>query len=182
MFKPVFLALTIVLAQIQDTNTNQQDTNTNQQIEYVSNPVVQETVDIPQEERNINRYDERQIRCLAENTYHEARGESRNGQIAVLNVVMNRVEDNRFPDTPCEVDNQRNRRGCQFSWVCHGTRGIRERVTYDRLYNMAVVAYFEELRDYTRGAAFYHANYVRPSWSYRMNRTVQIGTHIFYRG
>ena len=44
--------------------------------------------------------------CLALNTYHEAKNQSLVGQIATAQVVMNRVEDNRFPNTICEVVKQ----------------------------------------------------------------------------
>ena len=41
--------------------------------------------------------------CLALNTYHEAKNQSLVGQVATAQVVMNRVEDDRFPNTICEV-------------------------------------------------------------------------------
>ena len=41
--------------------------------------------------------------CLAMNVYHEARNQSFIGQVAVAQVVMNRVHDTRFPDDVCEV-------------------------------------------------------------------------------
>jgi spore germination cell wall hydrolase CwlJ-like protein len=68
--------------------------------------------------------------CLAMNVYHEARNQSFIGQVAVAQVVMNRVKDNRFPNDVCEVVTQgqtyswkpdvpiRNR--CHFSWYCDG--------------------------------------------------------------
>ena len=72
--------------------------------------------------------------CLALNTYHEAKNQSLVGQIATAQVVMNRVEDNRFPNTICEVVKQGPTRPswedpkkeypikhrCQFSWYCDG--------------------------------------------------------------
>ena len=72
--------------------------------------------------------------CLALNTYHEAKNQSLVGQIATAQVVMNRVEDKRFPNTICEVVKQGPtrpswedpkkeypiRHRCQFSWYCDG--------------------------------------------------------------
>ena len=72
--------------------------------------------------------------CLALNTYHEAKNQSLVGQIATAQVVMNRVEDDRFPSTVCEVVKQDPTRPswedpekeypikhrCQFSWYCDG--------------------------------------------------------------
>ena len=67
------------------------------------------------------------LMCMALNIYHEARNESTMGQLAVGQVVMNRVYDDRFPDNVCSVVKEgkpynghpiRNR--CQFSWYCDG--------------------------------------------------------------
>ena len=64
------------------------------------------------------------LMCMALNIYHEAKNQSMLGQIAVGQVVMNRVEDRRFPNTVCEVVKQRKRGVCQFSWFCDGNGGI----------------------------------------------------------
>lgn len=45
----------------------------------------------------------KQWRCLAEALYHEARGESVKGQFAVAEVILNRVDSARFPDSICGV-------------------------------------------------------------------------------
>jgi N-acetylmuramoyl-L-alanine amidase len=50
--------------------------------------------------------------CLSSVIHHEAKGEQLEGQIAVANVVMNRVKSGKFPDTVCGVVKQRG----QFSW------------------------------------------------------------------
>ena len=46
------------------------------------------------------------LMCMATNIYHEAKHEPLVGRIAVAQVVMNRVEDKRYPDTVCEVVKQ----------------------------------------------------------------------------
>jgi len=51
--------------------------------------------------------------CLSLLLFHESRGESLKGQVAVMEVVMNRVQDSRFPKTPCAVIKQKS----QFSWT-----------------------------------------------------------------
>ena len=43
------------------------------------------------------------VQCLAMNMYHEARDQGTAGRLAVSAVVMNRVNDDRFPNTICEV-------------------------------------------------------------------------------
>src|SRR5690606_38719047 len=60
--------------------------------------------------------------CLATAIYFEARGANYRGQVAVAQVVLNRVEDHRYPDTICSVvfQNQHRRNACQFSFACDG--------------------------------------------------------------
>ena len=48
------------------------------------------------------------VMCMALNLYHEAKGEPRQGQIAVAHVVMNRMNDPNFPETVCGVIKQKN--------------------------------------------------------------------------
>ena len=125
-------------------------------------------------------HDKRQIQCLAQNAYFEAGNQSIKGKIAVTNVVMNRVEDKRFPKTPCGVINQRTGRSCQFSWVCQGKKHIRSTQQYLSAQRVAEQVYFGYVGDVTKGAKFYHANYVNPRWN--LQRVITIGDHIFYKG
>lgn len=145
-------------------------------------PVVQvvEKPVIVKEPVYITAHDRRQIQCLAENAYFEAGNQSMKGKIAVTNVVMNRVADKRFPKTPCGVVYQRTKRVCQFSWVCEGKKRIRSMAQYTDARKVAEEVYLRNVGDVTRGALFYHANYVNPRWNYR--RLITIGDHIFYRG
>lgn len=130
----------------------------------------------------LNNYDKRQIQCLAENAYFEAGNQSTKGKIAVTNVVMNRVKDSRFPDSPCAVVNQKRGGVCQFSWVCEGKKKIHDWAVYSRARKVAEDVYLKNIGDVTRGAKFYHADYVSPSWGRVFKRTTVIGDHIFYRG
>ena len=41
--------------------------------------------------------------CLAKNVYFEARNQPLAGQLAVISVTVNRVNDSRFPNTICGV-------------------------------------------------------------------------------
>lgn len=126
---------------------------------------------------------EREVQCLAENVYHEARGESVRGQLAVALVTRNRVAEEGRPNSICGVVWERNRRGCQFSWTCDGRSDrITDRESYSAIYERMLSFYTDNPFDFTRGANYYHANYVRPSWSRAFRQTVQVGTHIFYRG
>jgi len=124
--------------------------------------------------------DKQQIQCLAENAYFEAGNQTAKGKIAVTNVVMNRVKDERFPKTACAVVHQKSHGVCQFSWVCEGNKRIRDRSLFAESKRIAENVYLGNTRDVTRGAKFYHANYVFPNWN--MTRVAQIGAHIFYKG
>lgn len=125
-------------------------------------------------------HDKRQIQCLAENAYFEAGNQTKKGKIAVSNVVMNRVESGKFPETPCGVIHQKRGRTCQFSWVCEGKKKIRDWGEYVESREVAEQVYLNKVGDVTRGALFYHANYVNPKW--KLRRVAIIGAHIFYRG
>ena len=144
------------------------------QAKIVEKPVIEEP------EVVLTQFDKRQIQCLAENAYFEAGNQSTKGKIAVTNVVMNRVEDKRFPKTPCGVVHQRTKRVCQFSWVCEGKKRIRSMEQYADAKEVAEQVYLGEVGDNTRGAMFYHADYVNPGWNLR--RVIKIGDHIFYKG
>lgn len=135
--------------------------------------------------------------CLALNVYHEARNQSFAGQLAVANVVINRVNDERFPNTICEVVFQgptrpswkgtgelipvRNR--CQFSWYCDGKSDVpKEKEHFQDIYLFSFTMLQEATSiDITDGATHYHADYVQPSWAKSKTRTVEIEDHIFYR-
>ena len=135
--------------------------------------------------------------CLALNTYHEAKNQSLVGQIATAQVVMNRVEDNRFPNTICEVvkegptrpsweDPKKEypiRHRCQFSWYCDGKDDTpKNEKAWRKAQDVAfLVSYDKKKLDGTEGATHYHAPYVRPSWAKTKKRTTRIEKHIFYR-
>jgi spore germination cell wall hydrolase CwlJ-like protein len=128
---------------------------------------------------------EKELWCLATAIYFEARGESYRGQVAVAQVVQNRVKDHRYPDTICGVvfQNQSRRNSCQFSFACDG---IPETINDSRSWAqaqdiaqrfMAGELYLTEVGD----ATHYHATYVRPAWAPRMTKVTQIGLHVFYK-
>lgn len=142
--------------------------------------IEQKVIQKPEETLKITPHDERQLQCLAENAYFEAGNQTEKGMLAVTNVVMNRTEDDRFPDTPCAVIKQKHRGVCQFSWVCEGKKRIRNMDIYRRARAAAERVYLNKTHDVTHGALFYHANYVHPRWN--LTRVATIGAHIFYKG
>lgn len=128
---------------------------------------------------------DKELWCLATAIYFEARGEAYRGQVAVAQVVLNRVKDHRYPDTICGVvfQNQNQRNACQFSFACDGVpETVTERRPWDQAEDIATKVasgelYLTEVGD----ATHYHATYVRPAWAPRMTKVTQIGLHVFYK-
>lgn len=119
------------------------------------------------------------MRCLAGAVYFEARGEPLAGQLAVAQVIINRTEDGRFPASYCGVVAQPQ----QFSFM-RGSRMPQIRTqsaAWTRAVAIAEIAHQGLWESEAGDAVFFHARYVRPSWSHRKTRLAQIDTHIFYR-
>lgn len=122
--------------------------------------------------------------CLAEAIYYEARSEGFAGQIAVAEVVLNRVRHRAYPNTVCDVVYQGSERstGCQFTFTCDGSM---ERAPIGRSWaqsqRVAEHAMMGFAQPVTRRATHYHTTAVDPYWNDSLVLTRQIGTHIFYR-
>ncbi|RKR00402.1 cell wall hydrolase [Maricaulis maris] len=125
-----------------------------------------------------------QVDCLAQAIYYEARSEGFVGQLAVAQVIMNRVDSRHYPDSICGVVYEGSERttGCQFTFTCDGSmvREARGRA-WRRSQLVAQHAYMGFGRDVTRRATHYHTVAVDPYWNDNLVRTRRIGTHIFYR-
>lgn len=119
--------------------------------------------------------------CLTEALYFEARGESLEGQIAVAEVILNRVDSPLYPRSVCGVVKQRGGGGCQFSYVCNGKTRMREKDAADLAGRIARAMLDGAPRLLTDGATHFHTRAVRPDWSKRFPRTATIGAHAFYR-
>jgi len=123
-----------------------------------------------------------QFYCLTEALYFEARGETVEGQAAVAEVVLNRVEDPAFPNTICGVVRQTSARGCQFSYYCDGRSDRMVDVEAKQRAEKIAMAFINGAeRIQTAGATYFHTHAVRPSWSRSFEKTIQIGAHVFYR-
>lgn len=127
---------------------------------------------------------EEQVRCLALNIYFEARSETHYGRKAVAAVTINRLRSQRFPKTICEVVRQggdESLYGCQFSWWCDGQSDKpRDGRAWREAVRMAEQVLRHGVKDPTRGALWYHADYVKPVWRREKVRVARIGRHIFY--
>lgn len=124
-------------------------------------------------------------RCLTNAIYFEARGEPERGQMAVAQVVLNRVFSEYYPDNVCGVVYQNSHRklACQFTFACDNVRDV---VTEPEAWETAK----RIARDTLDGkiwlpdigkATHYHATYVHPWWVRTMKKHQKLGIHIFYR-
>ncbi|WP_038147636.1 cell wall hydrolase [Thioclava atlantica] len=122
-----------------------------------------------------------QFQCLSQALYFEARGEGVKGQQAVAEVILNRVDDPRFPGSICGVVHQSSSRGCQFSWYCDGKpEHVGNKAVYARVAKVARAMMDGAPRSLTDGATYFHTHYVHPRWSRRFEKTASIGRHVFY--
>lgn len=123
--------------------------------------------------------------CLASAVYFEARDEPVSGQIAVAQVVINRVFSGFYPNDLCNVVYQNASRHleCQFTFACDGKRNIvNEHGAWARAQQIAGQVLAGDLYDQAVGSStHYHALYVRPDWVQEMKKRARYGTHNFYR-
>lgn len=129
---------------------------------------------------------QKQVTCLAENIYFEAAHEPLDGKKAVAFVTINRLQSGNYAHTICDVVFQKTNGTCQFSWYCdpavlNRRLTIRDTMLYNEIRELAthMVVNYERMKDVTKGATYYHADYVNPGWN--LKKIEQIGRHIFYR-
>ncbi len=124
-------------------------------------------------------------RCLANAVYFEARDQPFKGQVAVAQVVMNRVFSGFYPEDVCGViyQNADHHLACQFTFACDGKRKtISERGAWARANRISKETLAGKLYEPAVGTAtHYHALYVHPNWVREMHKLVRYGIHSFYR-
>ncbi|MGA0546495.1 cell wall hydrolase [Brevundimonas sp. VNH65] len=126
----------------------------------------------------------RDLECLTQAAYYEARGEGGDGMRAVTQVVLNRVRHPAFPKTICGVVYQGSGRstGCQFSFTCNGTmRATVNRAAWNRARTVASAALSGSVFAPVGNATHFHTTAVSPSWRNALVRVNQVGQHLFYR-
>jgi spore germination cell wall hydrolase CwlJ-like protein len=128
---------------------------------------------------------EKQEKCLAEAVYFEARGEPVRGQIAVAQVVMNRVFSGFYPTSVCGVvyQNAGHHLACQFTFACDGIPDVvREPEAWVRARKIAKATLDGQLwLPEVAKSTHYHAYWVHPSWVHEMKKMYKLGVHTFYR-
>lgn len=126
----------------------------------------------------------RELECLTQAVYYEARGEGRAGMEAVAQVVLNRARHPAFPKTVCGVVFQgaARRTGCQFSFTCNGAmRAAVNRSAWNRARAVASKAMDGHVAAAVGRATHFHTTAVAPGWRNSLIRVNQVGDHVFYR-
>ena len=125
-------------------------------------------------------------KCLSEVLYYEARGEGAGGQKAIAEVVFHRMNHGDYGHSICAVVYEgANRSGCQCSFTCNGDmKRAKQPGAWRESEKLAaqILTGQVALKNATGGALNFHAVSVSPDWADTMDRTTQIGNHIFYRG
>jgi hypothetical protein len=126
----------------------------------------------------------RDLDCLTQAVYYEARGEGSDGMKAVAQVVLNRVRHPAFPKTICGVVFQGAARssGCQFSFTCSGVmRGRVNASAWTRARSVASGALSGSVFARVGNATHFHTTNVAPGWRSSLVQVSQVGSHLFYR-
>ncbi len=125
-------------------------------------------------------------KCLSEVLYYEARGEGAGGQKAIAEVVFHRMNHGNYGHSICAVVYEGSRHsGCQFSFTCNGDlKRTKQAGAWRKAESLAARIMTGEiaLKNATGGATNFHAVSVEPQWANTLEKTTQIGNHIFYRG
>lgn len=119
-------------------------------------------------------FTEKDVLCLAKNIYHEARGESYKGQLAVAVVTLNRVNSKKYSNNICDVVYERK----QFSWTLLKKRNITDMKAWNTANSVAIdaISKYNELKQFK--ATHYHHVSINPRW--KLTKIAKIGNHIFY--
>jgi len=125
-------------------------------------------------------------KCLSEVMYYEARGEGASGQKAIAEVVFHRMNTGNYGHSICAVVYEgASHPGCQFSFACSADRNVRkDSQAWHSAETLAARILTGEVRlaNATGGATNFHAISVAPDWADTLEKTTQIGNHVFYRG
>lgn len=122
--------------------------------------------------------DSKDIQCLANIMWHEARGESQRGQLMVASVVLNRATKRN--KSICEVMSEPK----QFSWYAKHSDIVELSVMDKQLalvYNVYMKHKQGQHEDHTKGASHFAVKHVRNAWTRVFKRTLTEGKLSFYR-
>jgi len=127
---------------------------------------------------------ERALECMTQAVYYEAASEGADGQRAVAQIVLNRMRHPGYPASVCGVIYQGSEKsmGCQFTFTCDGSLArIPVASLWKQARRIASDALAGKVFAPVGHATHYHADYVLPYWADSLDKSIQIGRHIFYR-
>lgn len=117
-----------------------------------------------------------EMECLATAVYFESKGEPLDGQLAVAQVILNRVEDGRFGGSICGVVKAPK----QFSFVKGGAMPTPTNTAqWETAKAIALIATSGSWPEIVPDATHFHATRVSPGW--KLRRVATVGQHVFYR-
>lgn len=195
-FTVVILLLSIlVMYGVKQANIESKNNKTVSSIEEIKTDINKKIVTVVNE---LPEVDDHQLQCLALNIYHEARGESVNGKLAVAHVTVNRVHSKKFPNTVCEVVTQarysnwwkethgRNvplRNQCSFSWYCDGKSDqVYNQQAWQSSLSIARSVLMKHTQDPTNGATYYYnPTLADPYWKDHFQQVASVDNHVFLR-
>ena len=125
----------------------------------------------------------RDLECLTQAVYYEARGEGSDGEAAVAQVVLNRTRHPSFPKSICGVVFQgAGIGGCQFSFACDGSVNHHVEVgAWRRAERIAARALDGFVMAEVGNATHFHVASLSPNWGPGLLKVAQVGAHVFYR-
>jgi spore germination cell wall hydrolase CwlJ-like protein len=132
--------------------------------------------DILTDVTTIQEIDNSEVECLARNIYFEARNQPIKGQEAVAHVTLNRLKSGKHGDSICKVVYQ----PYAFSWTLKAKTRMNEIKAENLAREIAFNTLLGKTKDPTNGATHYHATYVTPYWSKKLEKKVRISSHVFY--
>jgi len=133
-------------------------------------------------------HEKKDIECLIEAIYFEARSEPLIGQIAVATTILNRAGNNNFQKTICSVvQNKTKIRGsmgryrCSYSYWCEvKKKTMAERPAVEQATLAANLSLQGLVAKGTDNVLYYHTLHRKPYWAYGQKYTTRIGNHLFY--
>ena len=117
-----------------------------------------------------------EVECLAKNIYHEARGESFYGQVAVALVTVNRVASGQFQNSICKVVYAEG----QFSWTQNESKRVKESKAWSSAMKIATAVLNKTIEQPEFTALYFHTVHVRPKWAKTKTLVARIDNHLFY--
>ena len=124
---------------------------------------------------NVKDKEQKEIGCLSQAIYYEARGESFQGKIAVGNVVLNRYASGNYASV-CAVIHKKG----QFNWASNPQK-INEKGAWSQCMDLAEKLFHRKIADNTKGSTYFKEKTSKKRWSDGLIYTVSIGKHKFYR-